>query len=89
VRDLDRRLPRRTVGRETIEKGIRLPLLRLHRYTTDEATIQMNTTPTDPAVAATVFQSLWDNNLFAVRATRWVAWLRAQSGAVSYMTEEY
>jgi hypothetical protein len=27
--------------------------------TTDEATIQMNDAPTDPAVAATVFQSLW------------------------------
>ena len=49
----------------------------------------MNTTPTDPAVAATVFQSLWDNNLFAVRVSRWVAWLRAQSGAVSYMTVAY
>ncbi len=57
--------------------------------TTDEATIQMNTTPTDPAVAATVFQSLWDANLIAVRASRWVAWLRAQSGAVSYMTVSY
>ena len=57
--------------------------------TTDEATIQMDSAPTDPAVAATVFQSLWDNNLFAVRASRWVAWLRAQSGAVSYMTVSY
>ena len=57
--------------------------------TTDEPTIQMDTAATDPAVAATVFQSLWDDNLFAVRATRWVAWLRAQSGAVSYMTVAY
>jgi ribosomal protein S20 len=57
--------------------------------TTDEATIQMDSAPTDPAVAATVFQSLWDRNLCAVRATRWVAWLRAQTGAVAYMTVAY
>jgi hypothetical protein len=56
--------------------------------TTDEATIQMNDAR-DPAVAATVFQSLWDSNLFAVRATRWVAWLRAQTGSVAYMVTAY
>ena len=54
--------------------------------TSDDATVQLNDAPTDPAVAATVFQSLWNNNLFGIRVTRWVAWLRAQSGAVSYMT---
>jgi hypothetical protein len=57
--------------------------------TTDEATIQMDTAPTDPAVAATVFTSLRENNLWAVRCTRWIAWLRAQTGAVVYMTVTY
>ena len=49
--------------------------------TTDQATIQMSDTPTDPAVAATVFQSLWGNNLWAVKVTRWIAYLRAQTGS--------
>ena len=55
----------------------------------DQATLQMNDAPTDPAVAATVFESLWSKNLWAVRVTRWLAYLRAQSGAVSYMTVSY
>jgi hypothetical protein len=55
----------------------------------DEATIQMDSAPTDPAVAATVFTSLWDNNLWAVKVSRWLAYLRAQSGAVVYMTVAY
>jgi hypothetical protein len=55
----------------------------------DEASLQMDTSPTDPAVAATVFQSLWNNDLWAVRVTRWLAYLRAQTGAVSYMTVTY
>ena len=37
----------------------------------------MNDTPTDPAVAATVFTSLWQNNLWAVKVSRWLAYLRA------------
>jgi HK97 family phage major capsid protein len=45
--------------------------------TSDEATIQLDSAPTDPATAATVFQSLWDNNLWAVKVTRWLAYLRA------------
>lgn len=57
--------------------------------TSDEATIQMDTAPTDPAVAGTVFQSLWDNNLWAVKVTRWLAYLRARSGSVAYMTVTY
>lgn len=57
--------------------------------TTDEATIQMDTLPTDPAVAATVFQSLWGNNLWAIRVNRWLAYQRAQAGAVSFMTVTY
>jgi len=57
--------------------------------TTDQASIQMDTAPTDPAVAATVFESLWNRNLWAVKVTRWLAYLRVQTGAVSYMTVSY
>ena len=49
----------------------------------DEATIQFNDAPTDPATAATVFENLWSRNLWAVKVTRWLAYLRAQTGAVS------
>ena len=33
--------------------------------------------------------SLFQRNLFGVRVTRWLAYLRAQSGAVSYMVTAY
>lgn len=39
---------------------------------TEQAALQMNDSPTDSAVAATVFQSLWQNNLWAVKVTRWM-----------------
>jgi hypothetical protein len=49
----------------------------------------MDGAPTDPAVAATVFQSLWQNNLWALKVTRWIGYLRAQTGSVAYMTVSY
>jgi HK97 family phage major capsid protein len=55
----------------------------------EQASLQMSDSPTDPAVSATVFTSLWQNNLWAVKVTRWIAYLRAQTGAVSYMTVAY
>lgn len=55
----------------------------------DKAALQMDSAPTDPAVAATVFVSLFQRNLWGVRVTRWLAYLRAQSGAVAWMTVTY
>jgi hypothetical protein len=55
----------------------------------DEATIQFDTAPIDPPVAATVFQSLWDNNLWGLRVTRWLAYQRALAGSVTFMTVAY
>jgi HK97 family phage major capsid protein len=55
----------------------------------DEALIQLDSVPTDPTVAATVLESLWPRNLWAVKATRWLAYLRAQSGSVVYMVVAY
>ena len=55
----------------------------------DDATIQFDDAPTDPAVSTTVFRSLWQNDLWGVRVTRWLAYLRAQTGAVSYMVVTY
>lgn len=62
---------------------------RIELDTSDQALLQMNDSPTDPATAATVFETLWPRNLWAVRVTRWLAYLRAQTGAVAYMTVAY
>jgi HK97 family phage major capsid protein len=55
----------------------------------NQAALQMDDAPTNPPVAATVIESLWPRNLFGVRVTRWLAYLRAQTGAVAYMTVAY
>ena len=55
----------------------------------EQASLQMDDAPTDPAVSGTVFVNLWSRNLWALRVTRWIAYLPAQSGAVSYMTVAY
>ena len=57
--------------------------------TTEQASIQFDDAPTDPPVAATVFRSLWQNDLWAVKVTRWLSYLRAQTGSVTYMTVAY
>ena len=55
----------------------------------EQAAIQMDSAPTDPTVAATVMVSLYQLNLWGVRAIKWLAYLRAQSGSVAYMTTAY
>jgi HK97 family phage major capsid protein len=55
----------------------------------EQAAIQMDDAPASPPVAATVMTSLWQMNLWAIRAIRWVAWLRAQAGSVAWMTVAY
>jgi HK97 family phage major capsid protein len=55
----------------------------------EQAAIQMDGAPTDPPVAATVVVALFQENLWGVRAMKWLAYLRAQSGAVAYMTVAY
>lgn len=54
-----------------------------------DATVQLNTTPDNPPTAATAFESMWQNNHVSVRSRRWINWLRAVDGAVSYMTVSY
>jgi len=53
------------------------------------ALLQMDSAPTDPPVAATVMTSLFQLNLWAIRAIRWIAYLRAQAGSVAFMTVAY
>jgi hypothetical protein len=49
----------------------------------------MDSVASDPPTAATVITSLMQKNLFGVRVLRWLSYLRAQTGAVAYMTVAY
>ena len=55
----------------------------------EQAALQMDTLPTDPPTAATVYTSLWQRGLVGIRVVRWLAYQRTQTGAVSYMTTAY
>lgn len=55
----------------------------------ENAALQMESTPVDPQVAATVMTSLYQFNLWAVKAMKYLAYLRAHDGSVSYMTVTY
>jgi len=50
-----------------------------------EASLQMDSAPTNPPVAATVFTSLWQMNLVGIRAERFINWRKRRSGAVQYI----
>ena len=47
-----------------------------------EASLQMNSTPDNPATATTVLVSLWQNNLVGIRAERFITWLPRRSDFV-------
>jgi hypothetical protein len=47
-----------------------------------EASLQMNSTPDNPATASTVMVSLWQNNMTALRAERFINWQRRRPQAV-------
>ncbi len=51
-----------------------------------EASLQMNSTPDNPATAATVFTSLWQQNLVGIRAERWITWAKRRPQAVAVIT---
>lgn len=51
-----------------------------------EATLQMDTEPTDPTVAATVLVSLWQRNLVGLRAERFINWQKRRDNAVGYIS---
>jgi HK97 family phage major capsid protein/HK97 family phage prohead protease len=46
-----------------------------------EASVQMNTTPDDPASASTVLTNFWQNNLVGIRAERFINWLKRRTEA--------
>jgi HK97 family phage major capsid protein len=61
------------------EPGIRLDI-------STQTNLQMADNPVDPVVASTVFTSLWQKNLVAIRAEKLVAWKRARTNAVRLIT---
>lgn len=61
------------------EGGVRIDVSR-------EATIQMDSAPTDTVDATTVYQSLWQRNLVALKAERFITWKLARAAAVTYIT---
>lgn len=51
-----------------------------------EASLQMDSAPTDPPTATTVFVSLWQMNMVGIRAERYINWGKRRAGAVQYIT---
>jgi HK97 family phage major capsid protein/HK97 family phage prohead protease len=51
-----------------------------------EASVQMDSSPTDTVDATTVYVSLWQRNLVGLKAERFITWLRARTAAVTYIT---
>lgn len=54
-----------------------------------EASVQMDSAPTDPPVAATVLVSLWQANLVGLKAERWINWKRGRTASVKYVVATY
>lgn len=61
------------------EGGVRVDVSR-------EASVQMDSAPTDTVDATTVYLSLWQRNLVGLRAERMITWIRARTAAVRYIT---
>lgn len=61
------------------EGGVRIDVSR-------EASVQMDSAPTDPTDATTVLVSLWQRNLVGLKAERFITWLRARTAAVTYIS---
>lgn len=51
-----------------------------------EASLQMDSAPTNPPVANTVMVSLWQMNMVGIRAERWINWVRRRPAAVAYIS---
>lgn len=51
-----------------------------------EASLQMETAPDSPATASTIFVSMFQQNMIAIRAERYINWAKRRSGAVQYIS---
>jgi HK97 family phage major capsid protein len=50
-----------------------------------EASLQMETAPDSPATASTTLVSLWQHNMIAIKAERYINWLKRRSTAVAFI----
>jgi hypothetical protein len=51
-----------------------------------EASLQMESAPDSPATASTIFVSMFQQNMIAIRAERYINWAKRRSGAVQYIS---
>jgi hypothetical protein len=49
------------------------------------ATLELSSTPDSPETASTVLTSLWQRDLFAVKAERFVRWVARRTDAAAYI----
>jgi HK97 family phage major capsid protein len=61
------------------EGGVRVDVSR-------EASVQMDSAPTDTVDATTVYLSLWQRNLVGLKAERFITWKLARAASVTYIT---
>jgi HK97 family phage major capsid protein/HK97 family phage prohead protease len=52
----------------------------------DQASVQMDSVPTNPVVSATVLISLWQQNLLGIRAERFITWVKGRAASVQYLS---
>ena len=52
----------------------------------NQASLQMDSAPTNPPTATTVMVSLWQMNMVGIRAERFINWTKRRAGAVQYIT---
>lgn len=51
-----------------------------------EASLQMNDSPDSPETASTVLVSLWQRNMVAFKAERFITWKKGRTGAVQFIS---
>lgn len=51
----------------------------------NQASLEMDSTPTSPVTASTVMVSLWQHNMVGIRAERFINWTKRRAGAVQYI----
>jgi HK97 family phage major capsid protein len=51
-----------------------------------EASLQMETAPDSPPTASTTLVSLWQHNMMAIRAERYINWAKRRSTSVAYIS---
>jgi hypothetical protein len=51
-----------------------------------EASLQMDTAPDSPLTTSTIQVSLWQQNLVAFKAERFITWKKGRTGAVQYIS---